>query len=82
MENLINDGAWCIRNTHQIETELEEALLEKIEHMEVRIEEWSKDYNELRDRFDSFEKDSDKYQDELRARIEELESSLDSYERE
>jgi len=78
----LNDGAWYIRKTHQIETELEEDLLLKVEDMEARIEEWSKDYDELRDRFDSFEKDSDKYQDELRARIEELESSLDSYERE
>jgi len=77
----INGGAWHIRKTHQIETELEEDLLCKIEHMENQLEELQEDLDREKQRY--YDMDDDwatrfsEMKEELQARITELEDDLD-----
>ena len=85
--NLINQSAWGIGREHQIETDLEQALLEKIKHMEVEIEKFEEDldrekqgYGDMDDdwatRFDEMKSVLNAEISELEARIEELEGDL------
>ncbi len=85
--NLINQSAWGIGREHQIETKLEQALLEKIEHMEAEIEELKEDLDKEKEnhkntdgewynKFDEMKSELNEEISGLEARIEELEGDL------
>lgn len=80
--NLTNKAAWIIRREHQPETDLEEALLEKIEHMESRIEELEADLDREKQRYADMDDDWDARFEEmkfdLKAQISELEAEVEA----
>lgn len=79
--NLINQSAWGIGREHQIETDLEQALLEKIEHMEVEIEELKEDLDKEKESHSNADDDwatrFSEMKEELQARIIELEGEVE-----